>query len=466
MSEKLYGCLLRLFPARFRQAYAEEAILLVRDRVREERGFFLTLRLWLDLLIDFAVSVPRQHYHASQASQYVQTSQSGDLSLWFRAGETAPPRPVALLFGGVLSLATLGTVPALINHFGNSRLPGAPAIQSRRASLAVLGFRKLHAPQSNRNDPGRRLTEGETLDGAEKQRVIDGVIANLKAHYIYPDLADQIADALLKEENAGKYGGIADGAGFAAVLTSRMRNVSHDMHLEVVFMRQPLPSRSTGPNPESLARYREAMQENNCTFEKAQVLPGNIGYLKLNSFPDPSVCGSTARLAMASLNSARAVIFDLRDNRGGFPGMVMLIASYLFDHPEYMYNPRENTTDRLWTRSPVPGNKLADKPAYVLTSARTSSGAEHFSYDLKMLKRATLVGETTGGATDVGTFHRIDDHFGIGIRETRTINPYSEPDWAVVGVQPNLKVRPAEALKVAEKLAEQKLLTTKPSATR
>jgi len=45
-----------------------------------------------------------------------------------------------------------------------------------------------------------------------------------------------------------------------------------------------------------------------------------------------------------------------------------------------------------------------------------------------MLKRATLVGETTGGATDVGTFHRIDDHFGMGIRETRGINPYSEPD--------------------------------------
>ena len=41
---------------------------------------------------------------------------------------------------------------------------------------------------------------------------------------------------------------------------------------------------------------------------------------------------------MASLNHADAIIFDLRDNSGGFPDMVSLIASYLFDHPEYMYS--------------------------------------------------------------------------------------------------------------------------------
>ena len=172
------------------------------------------------------------------------------------------------------------------------------------------------------------------------------------------------------------------------------------------------------------------METNNCTFEKVQILPHNIGYLKLNSFPDPSLCESTARAAMASLNRADAVIFDLRDNRGGYPSMVMLIAAFLFDHPEYMYNPRENTTEQSWTKSPVPGSTLANKPIYILTSARTFSGAEHFSYDLKMLKRATLVGERTAGATDVGVFHRIDDHFGIGIREARAINPYPEPDWA------------------------------------
>jgi C-terminal processing protease CtpA/Prc len=139
------------------------------------------------------------------------------------------------------------------------------------------------------------------------------------------------------------------------------------------------------------------------------------------------------------------------------PNMVALMASYLFDHPEYFYNPRENTTQDSWTRSPVPGNNLADKPVYVLTSARTFSGAEQFCYNLKMLNRATLVGETTGGAAHSGVWYRIDDHFGMGIPETKTINPYATPDWADTGVEPDVRVNVSDALETAVKLAQAKL---------
>lgn len=89
----------------------------------------------------------------------------------------------------------------------------------------------------------------------------------------------------------------------------------------------------------------------------------------------------------------------------------------------------------------------------MLTSNKTFSGAEHFSYNLKMLKRATLVGETTGGATDVGNFYRLDDHFGMGIREARAINPYPSPDWAVTGVEPDVRVKAGDALAAAQRLA-------------
>jgi hypothetical protein len=301
------------------------------------------------------------------------------------------------------------------------------------------------------------VAEDVKVDRAEQRRVIEGVSLNLKQHYVDPGVAKKIADALRAHEEAGDYDVITDGVAFALLLTRELRDVSHDMHLEVVYSRSPLPDHPAGPTPERLARYRKAMEENNCTFEKVRILRDNVGYLKLNSFPDPSICGKTAKAVMVSLNQADAVIFDLRDNTGGYPDMVMLIAAYLFGHPEYMYNPRESTTESCWTQSPVPGSKLADKPVYVLTSPRTLSGAEQFSYDLKMLKRATLVGETTGGATDVGTFHRIDDHFGIGIREARAINPYSQPDWAVTGVAADVEVRAADALETAEKLAQTKL---------
>jgi C-terminal processing protease CtpA/Prc len=303
-----------------------------------------------------------------------------------------------------------------------------------------------------------RVAAGEAKLNAEQRRVIDAAIKNLKEHYVDPDVARKMANALVAHEKNGDYNAVTNGGAFADLLTTQMRDVSHDMHLEVVYSQVPLPVRPMGPTPEALARYRKELEQDNCTFKKVEILPHNIGYLKLNSFPDLSVCKSTATAAMASLNHVDAIIFDLRDNTGGSPLMVLLMAAYLFDHPEYMYNPRETPTQQSWTQSPVPGNRLADKPVYVLTSASTWSGAEQFSYDLKMLKRVTIVGETTRGGAHAGVFHRIDDHFGIGIPEVRAINPFSKTDWEGTGVEPDVKVKAANALETAEKLAESKLL--------
>ncbi|MBZ5624325.1 MAG: S41 family peptidase [Acidobacteriia bacterium] len=139
---------------------------------------------------------------------------------------------------------------------------------------------------------------------------------------------------------------------------------------------------------------------------------------------------------MAALNHADALIFDLRDNRGGYTNMVVFLASYLFDHPEYMFNPRDPITEQTWTRCPVAGSLLVDNPIYILISSRTYSGAEQFRYDLKMLKRATLIGETTGGASHYGVLHNLDDHFAVGVPEHRPVNPFFDKDWAITGIEP------------------------------
>ena len=323
-------------------------------------------------------------------------------------------------------------------------------------AVLVLGQMCLPLPAQPQSPPRPRqaTTEDRTLDSAARHRIILKARENLKQYYIRPAMAQKIGDALVAHEENGDDDATTDGDSFASLLTKQIRDVSHDMHLEVMHTRRVLPDRQPGTSPEIPESFRQEMLRTNCMFEKVEILPHNIGYLKLNFFPELSICRSIATAAMARLNNVDAIIFDLRDNRGGYPDTVMMIAAYLFDHPEYMYNPRETTTPQSWTRSPVRRNNLADKPVYVLTSARTFSGAEHFSYNLKMLKRATLVGETTGGATDVGTFHRIDDHFGMSIRETRGINPYSEPDWAVTGVRADVKVKAADALATAQKLAQ------------
>jgi C-terminal processing protease CtpA/Prc len=53
--------------------------------------------------------------------------------------------------------------------------------------------------------------------------------------------------------------------------------------------------------------------------------------------------------------------------------------------------------------------------------------------------------------------HRIDDHFTIRVPGVKVINPISNTNWEGTGVEPDVKVRSAEALKTAQKLAEKKL---------
>jgi hypothetical protein len=298
---------------------------------------------------------------------------------------------------------------------------------------------------------------GAKLGAAERQRVLDRVIADIRQYYFDRDVAQKTADSLLAHERRGDYRAVTDGGAFADLLTRQMRDASHNMDLMMVYSQDKLPDRPPAQTPEDLARYRKFVELNNCFLKKVEILPHQIGYLKLDWFSEPSLCQSADVSAMASLNNANAIIFDLRDNRGGAPGATRLFAAYLFDHPEYWYSPREAPTEESWTRSPVRGNDLADKPVYVLTSAKTWSGAEQFCYDLKMLKRATLVGETTAGGAHAGVFHRIDDHFGLGVPQVRSINPFGNADWEGVGVEPDVKVNAADALQTAVKIAEAKL---------
>jgi hypothetical protein len=484
MSEKIYACLLRLFPSHFREAYGDEALQLFRDRARDEKGFFARVGLWLDLLADLAISVPRQLRYAGPAFTGVAVRQSAP-AFFILVDEL--PASGALVFGCALSMIALSLFSILLGHDANHRpmsaayqqehatdsrpstsghATGQPSGDAEDASLTASrmkpGESKPNDSQSKALLPPDSSRSPETpprqvQDAAERKRLMNAIIDNLNKHYIDPKVARKTADALLAHEKNGDYDQVPDGGAFADLLTKQMRQVSHDMHLEVVYSQEPLPDLRAEPSAEDTARYRKALEQHNCTFEKVEILPHNIGYLKLNTFPDTSICRTTATAAMASLNHADAIIFDLRDNRGGYSSMVLLIAAYLFDHPEYMYDPRESPTPQSWTLSPVAGNKLADKPVFILTSGSTISAAEQFCYDLKMLKRVTLVGETTRGSVHAGVFHRIDDHFGMGIPETRAINPFSKTDWEGTGLEPDVKVKAADALETAEKLAEGRL---------
>lgn len=293
-----------------------------------------------------------------------------------------------------------------------------------------------------------------TVDSALRHRVIDGVAANLTQFYVHPAVASQMVVALRAHQKAGAYRDVSDGFQFADRLTSDLRAVSHDLHLRVTFNPFNVPPQGP-PTAQQLAQMRLQMQSGNCAFERVEILPGDIGYVKFNGFMQPGICAGTVEAAMAFVAHTRALIFDLRDNGGGDPAMVAVIASYLFDHPTHLNDlyDRKGTATQFWTLPSLTGERLPTQPVFVLTSHHTVSGAEEFCYDLQNLKRATIVGEITAGGAHPTGGHVVADHFVVDVPFAEAINPISHTSWEGTGVLPNVKVPAADALATAEQLA-------------
>jgi len=289
--------------------------------------------------------------------------------------------------------------------------------------------------------------------------VIDEAAAKLNEFYVFPETAKKMAEAMQSRLKSGVYDAITDGDNFANRLTSDLQAVSHDKHLRVNFSAQVLPkgdpNANPTPSPAAVAQRRAQLERSNCAFEKVEWLAPNIGYLKFNGFADPEICAPTVTAAISFLAHVDALIIDLRDNGGGSPDMVAYICSYLFaerTHLNDLYNRKEDKTAEFWTKD-VPGSRIVGKPVFVLTSQRTFSGGEEFTYNLKNLKRATIIGETTGGGAHPVSGHRIDDHFMIGVPFARAINPITKTNWEGTGVEPDVKTPASEALEAAKKMA-------------
>jgi len=303
-----------------------------------------------------------------------------------------------------------------------------------------------------------------TVDAATRTSVIDGALDALNAAYVFPEVAKQMAVAIRARQQRKEYDAITSARQLAETLTAHLREVSHDKHLAVNYSATVVPSFTSPPpppSPEQVERQRTAISQINFGFEKVERLAGNIGYLDLRAFMPPVFMGDTAAAAMGFLAHSQAVIIDLRQNGGGSPDGVALLASYFFEQPARMndiYDRPSDQTRQFWTLPYVPGQRLVGKDVYLLTSSRTFSAAEDFTYGLKNLKRVTVVGEVTGGGAHPVGPRRLNDHFVVVVPMGRSISSITHTDWEGVGVEPDVKIPAAQALARAHLMALEKRL--------
>lgn len=301
------------------------------------------------------------------------------------------------------------------------------------------------------------------LTAQQKNEMIDTTIKALNQRYIFPEVAKQMESYLRKQQQLKAYDTITNGDVFAQKLSNDLKAVSKDKHLNVVYSAEVVPPQPeidflnmTVPAAEK-DRYSKWLKHMNYGIRKIEVLKGNIGYVDVDFFCDPEFAGDTYAAMMNYFAHTDALIIDLRQCGGSrSPDAIPFICSYFFENPVHLndfYFRKTDAYKQSWTYSYVPGKKYLDKPIYILTSNSTFSGAEELAYDLKNLKRATIIGQHTGGGANPGGFLKMADHFLLFVPFARAINPITKTNWEEVGVEPDTIINTKLALYKAQQLA-------------
>jgi C-terminal processing protease CtpA/Prc len=307
------------------------------------------------------------------------------------------------------------------------------------------------------------------LSPETKFQVISEVLQQLRSKYVFPDVAVQMERAIRNHVADGDYATITSARQFAERLQSDLRIVGRDQHLEVEYSHEPIPIQDANQqekiDPERQARIRYKGGLVNYWFKNADILPGNLGYLRFDGFfPLKDGGCETADSAMTFLGHTSALIIDLRANRGGDPEIGLVVMGYLFDKPVHLgdFLSRPDGS-RIENRiSPHNSGTKYSGDVYVLVSGDTISAAEGFAYDLKSIRRAVVIGERTAGAAHPAFDYRVSEHFTLTIPTSRYVNAVTGTDWEGTGVVPDIPTLKQQALETAELTALQKLVKEQP----
>ena len=329
----------------------------------------------------------------------------------------------------------------------------------------TLGLVALHLLPLEAGGQIIRAVRGtpENIDDAAKAAIIDSVAKALNDVYVFPDVAREMENKIRHNLKTKAYRDLGTYEEFTRQLTLDLYDIAGDRHLHVDYY----PEQhfrfvdEDSLSKEEHRRMMEYLRQTNYGFHKLEHLAGNVGYLDLRAFNDAKWAGETAIGAMKFLANSDAVIIDLRSNGGGSPSMIQLISSYFFDEPVHLnsfYIRDEDTMKQFWSHSYVEGSRMTEVDLYILTSPRTFSAAEEFTYNMKNLERATIIGETTGGgAHPVRLVAFPDLKVSMSLPFGRAINPISGTNWEGTGIEPHIAVPEADALNVAHMEALKKL---------
>jgi C-terminal processing protease CtpA/Prc len=286
--------------------------------------------------------------------------------------------------------------------------------------------------------------------GMTTNQIIEAALDRLLAEYIFEDQAGQIAAFVRGRLAVGAYQQLA-GEELCDAVTADLQRVNGDKHLRLLWSEEP---QEVAAGEEDEDFFAELGRAENQGIRKVERLAGDIGYIETTLVAEPGDGAPMISAAMALIANTRALILDLRANRGGSTHGMAYWCSHLFPggegvHLTSVHRRTTGLTQQFWTTPYLPGARYLGRPVYVLTGPVTFSGAEDLAYNLKVRNRALLVGETTRGGAHPTGYYALSEHISVTVPYARSINPVTGGDWEGVGVDPDIEVPAEQAFEVA-----------------
>lgn len=313
--------------------------------------------------------------------------------------------------------------------------------------------------------------KGEQIvfDAEFVRTVVTTLASMVEKDYFDPTIGAKVASALREGLSKGQYASASDLDSLANLLTSDMYAVAKDRHL-ALFVTKGLPSKPAQAPTVAPESRKDRGRHENYGLQKVEVLPGNVGYLRLTGFYQPQEAREAIASSMAFLSNSDALIIDLRDHGGGSSETVALFISYLLDSPAMplfeITRRSQAAPDQYLTEPGTLPHRNGTRPTFLLTSPRTSSGGEAVAFLLQERHRAEVIGEGTwGGANRVPPPRAVTQALEALIPNGHTASALTGKNWEGVGVLPDLPVKAERALRVAHARAIQALLRSAPEGS-
>jgi carboxyl-terminal processing protease len=168
-----------------------------------------------------------------------------------------------------------------------------------------------------------------------------------------------------------------------------------------------------------------------------EVLDGNIAYISLAEFSEPSRAQLDAALAELDVNSRAGLIFDLRGNPGGLLSSAIDVASIFVEDGVIIYEAFGDGSEQVFEANGNYANITV--PIVVLVDEGSASASELVAGALQDLEVAVLMGETTFGKGTVQTLQPLSNNGALRLTVARYLLPSRR--WIHdTGVEPNIVV--------------------------